>query len=118
MGLLVVQGPNDVIALDALGAPALGLCATTITPEQVRKVARLAAESGQQVVTVMLDCTEVGELCARVIVVELAQVCPVRLAWSPSMHGGAFKGRSVASLSGAEWDGIRTFLVGTRRGEA
>jgi len=40
----------------------------------------------------MFDCTEEGELAARVVVVELAQHCPVRLAWSPAMHGAAFRG--------------------------
>ena len=109
-GLLVVQGPNDVIALDALGVPAVGLCATTITGEQVEKVARFSAESGHGAVTVMLDCTEAGTLAARVIVVELAQVCPVRLAWSETMHGGSFKGREVASLSAEEWRTIAGFL--------
>ena len=37
MGLVVVQGPNDVIALDALGVPAVGLCATTITRSRWRR---------------------------------------------------------------------------------
>ena len=111
-GLFVVSGPNDVIVLDSMRLPAVGLCATTITHEQVEKLGELAADNGRQVVTVMLDCTEAGEFAARVIVVELAQVCPVRLAWSQAMHGGVFKGRSVASLSPEEWDHIRTFLVG------
>ena len=91
-GLLVVPGPNDVIALEAVGAPAVGLCATAVTAEQAEKLAAFSRETGS-VVTVMFDCTEEGELAARVVVVELAQRCPVRLAWSPAMHGGAFKGR-------------------------
>ena len=109
-GLVVVQGPNDVIALDALGVPAVGLCATTITREQVEKVARFSAETGHGAVTVMLDCTEAGTLAARVVVVELAQVCPVRLAWSETMHGGSFKGREVTSLTVEEWRRIAGFL--------
>ena len=109
-GLVVVPGPNDVIALDALGVPAVGLCATTITGEQVEKVARFSAASGHGAVTVMLDCTEAGSLAARVVVVELAQVCPVRLAWSERMYGGSFKGREVASLTVEEWRTIAKFL--------
>jgi len=109
-GLVVVQGPNDVIALDALGVPAVGLCATTITREQVEKVGRFSAETGHGAVTVMLDCTEAGTLAARVVVVELAQVCPVRLAWSETMHGGSFKGREVTSLTVEEWRRIAGFL--------
>jgi hypothetical protein len=110
VGLFIVPGPNDVIALDALGVPAVGLCATAITREQVEKVARFSAETGHGSVTVMLDCTEVGGLAARVVVIELAQMCPVRLAWSETMHGGAFKNREVASLSVKEWETIAGFL--------
>ena len=84
-----------------------------ITPEQVEKVARLVRETGQAVVTVMLDTTEAGSLAARVVVVELAQVCPVRLAWSETMHGGAFKGREVETLAREEWELVRAFLAGT-----
>ena len=112
-GLLVVPGPNDVIALEALGAPAVGLCATAITAEQAEKLASFSRETGS-VVTVMLDCTEDGELAARVFVVELAQHCPVRLAWSTAMHSGAFKGRKADSLTNEEWERIRPFLVEPR----
>jgi len=113
IGIVVVKGPNDVIALDAMGVPAVALCATAITSEQVQKVAKLARETGAQVVTVMLDCTEAGSLAARVVVVELAQACPVRLAWTETMHGGAFKGREVEALIAGEWQNVRTFLTGT-----
>ena len=112
-GLLVVSGPNDVIALEAVGAPAVGLCATAVTTEQTEKLASFSRETGS-VVTVMFDCTEEGELAARVVVVDLAQRCPVRLAWSQAMHGGAFKGRKLDSLSGEEWERLRSFLVGPR----
>ena len=111
-GLIIVQGPNDVIALDALGVPAVGLCSTTITREQVEKLARFSAETGHGAVTVMLDCTEAGTLAARVVVVELAQVCPVRLAWSETMHCGLFKGREVTSLTVEEWRTIGELLEG------
>ena len=47
LGLITVEGPNDVIAMDVLGVPAVGLCSNTITVEQVEKVRRLAeAASG------------------------------------------------------------------------
>ena len=111
VGLMLVKGPNDVIALDALGVPAVALCGTATTPEQVEKVARLAREAGQSAVTVMLDATEAGSLAARVVVVELAQVCPVRLAWSETMHGGAFQGRELETLTREEWERVRAFLV-------
>jgi hypothetical protein len=37
-GLVVVEGPNDVIALSALGQPAVGLCSNTISDAQVQKL--------------------------------------------------------------------------------
>ena len=46
--------------------------------------------------------------------VEIAQRCAVRLAWSSAMHGGAFKGRQPESLGREEWEQIRAFLT---RGE-
>ena len=109
-GLLVVPGPNDVIALEAFGAPAIGLCATTVTAEQAEKLGSFSRETGS-VVTVMFDCTEEGELGARVVVAELAQGGPVRLGWSPIMHGGIFKGRQPESVGREEWEKIHAFLV-------
>jgi len=109
-GLFIMPGPNDVIALDALGGCAVGLCGTTVTSEQMEKLAAFVREM-KSVVTVLFDCDEPGELAARVAVVELAQCCPVRLAWSPQMHGGTFKGREPNSLTPEEWQAIRRFLL-------
>ena len=116
-GLVVVPGPNDVIATEALGVPAVGLCARAVTVEQAEKLATFSRETGS-VVTVMFDCTEVGELAARLVVVELAQHCPVRLGWSPVMHGGAFNRRGPESLTAENWGKIRGFLVGTATEES
>ena len=112
-GLLVVPSPNDVIALESLGGPAVGLCATTPTAEQAEKLASFSRETGS-VVTIMFDCTEEAELAARVVVVELAQRCPVRLAWSPPMHGRVFHGRKTDSLTSKEWERVQSFLAGPR----
>ena len=61
LGLIVVEGPNDVIRLDTLGVPAVGLCSNTITREQAAKAAQLARELAGGVVTVFLDCDAEGE---------------------------------------------------------
>ena len=111
VGLIAVEGPNDVIAMDVLGVPAVGLCSNTITVEQVEKVRRLADVVADGVVTLMLDCDEEGERGAKMALVEIAQHCRVRLAWSSSMHGGAFKGRQPESLCPEEWEKIREFLT-------
>jgi hypothetical protein len=109
-GLLVVEGSNDVIALDCLGVTAVGLCSNTVTKEQARKLSRLAMEHGGGIVTLMLDCDAEGESGARQAVVELAQHCATRFAWMPSMHGGAFKGRQPELLSKDEWARLHAFL--------
>jgi hypothetical protein len=112
-GLLVVPGPNEVIALEALGVSAVALCGMGITPEQVKKVGRMAYEIGVSFVTVMLDCTEAGSVAARAVVADVAQVCAVRLAWAETMHAEGFKGREVESLTGEEWARVQRFLLGT-----
>ena len=45
-----------------------------------------------------------GEHGARQTVWELSQLCQVRLAWSPAMFGGAFKGRQLESLTPEDWE--------------
>jgi hypothetical protein len=112
IGLIVVEGPNDVIGLDALGIPAVGLCSNTITAEQVKKIKYLADAVAGGVVTLMLDCDAEGEGGAKLALVEIAKKCPVRLAWSSDMYDGAFKGRQPESLSREEWEKIRAFLTG------
>lgn len=111
IGLIVVEGPNDVIAMDGLGIPAVGLCSNTVTGEQVEKISRLARAVGGGVATLLLDCDAEGEAGARQGLMEIAQHCPVRLAWSSSMHGGTFKGRQPESLSREEWEQVRAFLT-------
>jgi len=106
VGLVVVQGPNDVIALDALGAPAVGLCGETVTADQAEKLTAFTREAGTTV-TLMFDCDEAGELRMRQALLDLAQRCPVRLGWSQAMHGGSFKGRQAKSLTVEEWSRIR-----------
>jgi hypothetical protein len=108
-GLFVVPGANDVIALDALGCAAVALCSHAVTTEQAEKLAAFSRETGSSA-TLMFDCTEEGELAARMALVELAQHCAVRLAWSPSMHGGSFKGRQPETLVVDDWERIRRSL--------
>jgi hypothetical protein len=116
VGLVVVEGPNDVIGLDVLGVPAVGLSSNTITGEQAAKVSQWAHAVGCGVVTLMLDCDSEGETGAKQALLEIAQRCAVRLAWSSAMHGGTFKGRQPESLRREEWEQIRAFL--TRGGVA
>lgn len=112
IGLLVVEGPNDVIALDVLGISAVGLCSNIITDEQVEKIVDLANSVAGGVVTLMLDCDAEGESGAKMALMEIAQRSPVRLAWSSAMHSGEFKGRQPESLRCEEWEKVRLALIG------
>jgi 5S rRNA maturation endonuclease (ribonuclease M5) len=103
LGLIVVEGPNDVIALDCLGVPAVGLCSNTVTDEQVEKLVGWATALSDGLVTLMPDCDTEGENGAKQVLWKVAQCCRVRLAWSSEMDGGRFKGRQPESLSEEEF---------------
>ncbi|MBI1832254.1 MAG: hypothetical protein HYR84_12490 [Planctomycetes bacterium] len=115
LGLILVEGPNDVIRLDTLGIPSVGLCSNTITREQAKKTARLARELANGIVTVFLDCDPQGENGMKQCLGYLAPLVPVRLAWMSKMYGGKFNGRQPESLSIDEWHEIEEFL---RTGDA
>lgn len=110
LGLIVVEGPNDVIALDCLGIPAVGLCSNMATDEQVDKLARWSHELAGGVVTLLLDCDPEGENGAKQALWKLAQHCDVRLGWSSEMFNGQFRGRQPESLSADEATVISTQL--------
>jgi len=101
-GLVVVEGPNDVLALDALDVPAVGLCSNAATDEQTEKLARWAHELAGGVVTLMLDCDPAGENGARQTIWKLAERCRVRLAWTCALYDGRFRGRQPESLTSEE----------------
>lgn len=103
LGLILVEGPNDVIRLGTLGVPAVALCGNQITREQAAKAARLARELAGGIVTIFLDCDAEGENGMKQCLGYLAQLSPVRLAWTSRMYGGKFKGRQPESLSLQEW---------------
>jgi len=110
LGLVLVEGPNDVIRLDTLGVPAAGLCSNTISRDQAEKGARLARELAGGVVTVFLDCDPEGENGMRQCLGYLAQLTSVRLAWTSKMYGGKFKNRQPESLMPPEWQEIEAYL--------
>lgn len=111
LGLIVVEGPNDVIRLDTLGVTAVGLCSNTITREQAAKAAQLARELGNGIVTIMLDCDPEGENGMKQCLGYVSQLAPVRLAWTSRMYGGKFKGRQPEALTVEQWAEIRDYLV-------
>ena len=61
------------------------------------------------IVTVFLDCDPEGEKGMKQALGYLAQLVPVRLAWTSQMHGGKFRGRQPESLTESEWAEIAGF---------
>ena len=103
-GLLVVEGFNDVMALDAIGIPAIGIMSNRITEAQVEKLALWARRLAGGKVSLMLDCEDTGDEGAKEAAWQLLQRgLDVRLAWTQAMHGGRFRGRQPESLTGEEW---------------
>lgn len=111
IGIVVVEGPNDVIALDQLGAPAVALMSNTITNAQVEKLASWVEQLQAPGVTLLLDCDEEGENGAKQAAWLLAQRCRVRVGWTGATHGGVFKNRQPESLTGEEWSELRSTLL-------
>jgi hypothetical protein len=87
-----LEGPNNVLALNALGVPAVAVCSNTVTEVQADKLAMLAREFGDDTVSLMfdLDLDREGENGAKQAAVELAARCRVRLAWTAASTHGAF----------------------------
>lgn len=108
--LLIVEGPNNVLRLDTLNVPSLAVCSNRITREQAERVAGWCRELGV-VAAILFDCDVEGDLGAQQAAVELAQRCPVRLAWSRAMFDGRFKDRQPESVDSAEWGLLHKQLI-------
>lgn len=113
LGLLLVEGPNDVIRLDTLGVPAVALCSNRISREQAEKVARLAREFAGGSVTIFLDCDPEGEEGMKQCLGYPAQLIPVRLAWTSKMYDGSFKDRQPEQILKSEWHRLHSTLAQT-----
>jgi 5S rRNA maturation endonuclease (ribonuclease M5) len=103
-GLIVVEGFNDVIGLDTIGIPAVGLMSNKVTTEQIAKIERFARSVASGKVTLLFDADEAGDNGAKETFWLLAQRgLDVRLGWSREMHGEMFKGRQPENLKRDEW---------------
>jgi hypothetical protein len=106
-GLFVVEGFNDVIALDNLGIPALAIMSNRMTEAQGEKIVRFAKQLGVNLVNLMFDCDDTGSEGAKEALCFFAErKLDVRLVWSPSMHGGEFKEWQPESLSPSNIDAL------------
>lgn len=105
-GIIVVEGFNDVIGLDNIGVPAVGVMSNWMTEMQGDKIARWARQLACGRVTLMFDCEASGINGAKEALWFFAQRrLDVRLAWTPWMHEAAFAGRQPETLSLDEWNG-------------
>jgi 5S rRNA maturation endonuclease (ribonuclease M5) len=104
-GLVVCEGMNDVVRLDALGVGAVGLCSNKATDEQIEKIVRFAKQTAAGRVFLMPDTDEEGEPACKDLLWRLNEVgLAVRLGWSQAMHGGAFRDRQPEQLTPSEWE--------------
>lgn len=110
LGLIVVEGRTDVIALDCLGVPSVGLMSNIMTREQAVKLARFAKQLAGGRIVLLLHCDTAGETGARDALWLLAQHCDVRLGWSSTLFDGQFAGQQPESLSRDDWQLIADSL--------
>ncbi len=101
-GLTIVEGFNDVINLDSLGVPALGIMSNRMTDAQGEKIAAWAKQLANDRVNIMFDCEPSGVEGAKEALWFFAErKLDVRLLWSPAMHCGKFQGWQPESLNSA-----------------
>ena len=99
-GLVIVEGFNDVIGLDNLGVPALGIMSNRMTEAQGDKIATWAKQVAGNRVNLMFDCEQTGVDGAKEALWFFAErQLDARLLWSPAMHGRVFSGRQPESVS-------------------
>ncbi len=112
-GILVVEGFNDVLGLDALGVPAVAIMSNKITEHQVSKIERFAKNLSGGKVTLLFDNDDAGDDGAKESLWLLGQRgLDVRLGWARAMHGGKFAGRQPENLTAEEWEkAIRPAIV-------
>lgn len=104
-GIVVVEGFNDVLGLDALRIPSVAIMSNKITEQQITKVERWAKRLASGKVTLLFDADDAGDSGAKETLWLFAQRgLDVRLGWSRAMHGGTFAGRQPESLTVEEWN--------------
>ena len=105
LGLVVVEGQNDVIRLDCLGVAAVGLCSNKASDEQIDKLERIARQAAQGRVVLIPDNDAEGEAGFKELLWSLAsRGLTVRLGWSRQSHSGQFDGQQPEHLTDEQWN--------------
>lgn len=106
-GLFVVEGANDVIALDGLGLAAVGLCSNRATDHQIEKIERFACQASDGRVTLLPDNDDEGEAGFRELLWSLVdRGLDVRLGWSRNRDAGRFAGLQPESITPELWEAL------------
>ena len=92
-----------------LGVPAFAICSNRIAAAQTARVAAKANEIGVPV-GLLFDNDAEGERGAKQGAYDLAQHCPVRVLWSPTLFDGKYRNRQPESLTSEEWQEIHAAL--------
>jgi 5S rRNA maturation endonuclease (ribonuclease M5) len=104
LGLIVVEGFNDVLRLRQLSVPSVAIMSNRITKEQVARVVKLAEEFADGCINIMFDADLHGDEGAKEALWDLTQTgLDVKLVWSRSMFAKRFQDREPESLTGEEW---------------
>jgi hypothetical protein len=106
-GIIVVEGPGDVIALDCHGVLAVGVCSNRLASGQIEKLVRWSKSFGNGKITLMLDNDKEGYEGAIESIQKLALHIHVSLAWTPDSHSKTFVGKQPENLSR---DNVMTLL--------
>jgi len=119
LGLPVVEGAMDAINLwTTLDVPSVAVLSNHATDDQVKRIAELADEYADGVVTLLYDCDEGGERGMDSDTVKFSKLCRVQRGWSKDMYEGAFTGRQPSELKPDEWERIREHLMASAVGAA
>ena len=103
-GVVIVEGQTDVIRMDCLHVPALGLCSNKATDEQLAKIERISRTATQGRVILLPDNDPEGEAGAKELTWDLTQRgLTVRLPWSRTSHDGRFDGMQPEDLTDDQW---------------
>lgn len=112
-GIVVVEGFNDVLGLDAIGVPAVGIMSNKMTEQQVAKIERWAKNLAGGKVSLLFDADPPGDEGAKEAHWLLAQRgLDVRLGWSGGMYGAAFQNRQPETLTRQEWEEVIRPAIG------
>lgn len=105
-GLLIVEGPGDVIRLSQAGLLAVGLMSNQATNDQVVKIAQFAWGYADGKVQLMLDLDDEGRKGMGKLLQSLSPEAYVRVVWTSQTNEGRFQGKQPEELTSEELVGV------------